>query len=77
MLLCTNNTWRFYDFGSHNKTSIQSEQGSQDIDGVLAVRPGDILRLGATKMAHDANVFWSAAAMHVSRYVERERELYV
>lgn len=76
MLLCEGDVWRFYDFGSTNGTSIQSRQGSQGIDGTMTVRPGDLVRLGAPSTADDANVFWSAAVMHVSHYVERERELY-
>lgn len=76
VLMCENDIWRFYDFESSNGTTLQSNDSITSVTGVMEILPGDLVRLGAPQNARDANVYWSAAAMYITKHVERERELY-
>lgn len=76
MLLCEGDTWRLYDLGSTNGTSIKcADNKIETVGDVSEVRPGDRLRFGAPLGADDTNVYWSAVTLLLTLDVGLSEEL--
>ncbi len=72
MLLCEDDTWRYYDLASTNGSSIVTADGVSPVQTLIEVRPGDQLRVGASENVDvmDTNAYEDAATLFVSFHVD-------
>jgi hypothetical protein len=77
MLLCEDETWRYFDFDSTNGSSVISDEEVYDAKPLLEVRAGDYLRIGAPVHLDplDSNAFMDAATLFVSSHVDLTEDL--
>lgn len=77
MLLCEDDTWRYYDLDSTNGSSIVSGEDVASVDPLIEVRAGDYLRIGASANVdvRDANAYEDAATLHISSHVDLTEDL--
>ncbi|MDO4805721.1 MAG: FHA domain-containing protein [Coriobacteriales bacterium] len=72
MLLCEDDTWRYYDLASTNGSSIVTADGITPVQTLIELRPGDYLRVGASANVDvlDTNAYEDAATLFVSSHVD-------